>query len=300
MSIHLFERELIRMTEEKLIEFLMFNNLIDRGKLCQICGLNLEKKNYFKVKEGVAWECTNPTCFQYRKKISIKKGSFFEGFRLPFLDIIQILLKWANDQPQQSIIEAMEIHHITFKKIISKFFNLVKQYDNNNTVKLGGPGKIVQADETALNHKIKAHRGRAPLNKTDALCIVEYDSCITKAFACVIANKKADTIIPIICQNVESGSTIWTDEHKSYGSLNSIGYVHDTVCHKYEFINRETGVNTQAVESFNNELNLEIKRRKGVATNLRSEFINEFVWKFNNNEKRFLKIWELLKIRKNN
>lgn len=58
-----------------------------------------------------------------------------------------------------------------------------------------GPGKIVQADETSLNHKIKAHRG--PRNKTDVFCIVKYDTSITRAFACVIENKYANTIIPI-------------------------------------------------------------------------------------------------------
>jgi hypothetical protein len=82
-----------------------------------------------------------------------------------------------------------------------------------------------------------------------------------------------------------------------YGKLNDIGYIHYIVCHKYEFVNRQSGVNTQAVESFNNELNLEIKRRKGILTTKRPEFLIEFVWKFNNNEKRFLKMWELLKIK---
>ena len=41
-----------------------------------------------------------------------------------------------------------------------------------------------------------------------------------------------------------------------------MGFVHDTVCHKYTFINPETGANTQAVESFNNSLKLDIKKEK--------------------------------------
>jgi transposase-like protein len=107
----------------------------------------------------------------------------------------------------------------------------------------------------------------------------------------VIENKKEDTTIPIIIDKVVEGSIIWTDESKSYSRLGSVGYLHDTVCHKYEF------VNTQAVESFNNELNLERKRRKGIATDKRPELFEEFVWKFNNGERRFLRIWELLKIK---
>jgi transposase-like protein len=180
-------------------------------------------------------------------------------------------LKWSDNSVQESVVNGLEIHLMTYKKVIAKFLNLAKASDVGES-KLGGPGMIVQANETSLNHKIKAHRGRALLNKTDALCIIEFDSCITRAFASVIENKKEDTIIPIIIDKVVEGSIIWTDESRSYSRLGSVGYLHDIVCHKYEFVNSEPGVNAQAVESFNNGLNLVIKRRKGIATNKRPEF----------------------------
>jgi transposase-like protein len=90
------------------------------------------------------------------------------------------------------------------------------------------------------------------------LFIVEVDEKIKRAFACVINDKESSTIITIICDNVKSNSVIWTDEHKSYSSLNKLNYVHGTVCHKHAFINPEA--NTQAVESFNNCVNLDIKK----------------------------------------
>jgi transposase len=132
------------------------------------------------------------------------------------------------------------------------------------------------------------------------MCIVEVDEVITRVFACVIPDKKASTMVSIIVENVATGSKIWTDEYKSYSRLNSLGYDHGTVFHKYEFVNRETDINTQAVESFNNEVNLEIKRRKGIQTNKRQSFLDEFVWKFNNRtEERFIKILQLISILKN-
>jgi transposase-like protein len=190
----------------------------------------------------------------------------------------------------------MGINTRTYKKIILKFLKIVEIYDIRED-KFGGPGKIVQVDETALNFKIKSHRGRAPTNKTDALCIVEFDRHISRAFACVIADKKASIIMPMIYDNVELGSIIHTDEHKSYSRLNDVGFIYDTVCHKYESVNGETGSNTQAVESFDKELNFDIKRRKGVLAVKRPEFLKEFIWKFNNKERRFMKICELIKIK---
>ncbi|KCZ78234.1 hypothetical protein H311_00738, partial [Anncaliia algerae PRA109] len=92
------------------------------------------------------------------------------------------------------------------------------------------------------------------------------------------------------CNNVLNGSTIWTDEHKSYSELNQKGFVHDTVCHKFIFINKLSGANTQAVESFNNLIKWHIKRRKGIRTGLRQCFLNEICWLFNNKENRFERI----------
>ena len=149
--------------------------------------------------------------------------------------------------------------------------------------KFGGYGNIVQIDETMLNYKCKSHRGRSSSNRTDALCIVEVRHGIKRAYACIIPNKESATLIPIIQKYVYSGSVIWTDEHRSYGKLKEL-FRHSTVCHKYEFINSLNGSNTQAVESFNNELKLQIKREKGIFTTNRNLFLKRFIFFFNNSE----------------
>ncbi|KCZ73838.1 hypothetical protein H311_05202, partial [Anncaliia algerae PRA109] len=118
--------------------------------------------------------------------------------------------------------------------------------------------------------------------KSDSLCIVEVETKIIRAYSTIIPDKKESTIVPIICSQVASNSRIWTDEHKSYSNLNSFNFVHHSVCHKYEFINSLNGVNTQAVESFNNCLKLEIKKRKGIKTENREVFLKEFLFLFNN------------------
>jgi transposase-like protein len=104
------------------------------------------------------------------------------------------------------------------------------------------------------------------------LYIVEINEHITRAYAIVIENKKQNTIVPIICAQVNSGSIIHTDEHDAYFKLSKFSFNHGTVCHKYEFVNSETGVHTQGIESFHNELKLEIKKRKGIKTENRVGF----------------------------
>ncbi|KCZ78392.1 hypothetical protein H311_00575 [Anncaliia algerae PRA109] len=55
-----------------------------------------------------------------------------------------------------------------------------------------------------------------------------------------------------------------------------MGFHHNTVCHKYEFVSKINKVNTQVVEAFNNELKLMIKSKNGVKTKNRIEFLKEF------------------------
>ncbi|MGL5706893.1 MAG: transposase, partial [Aeromonas sp.] len=168
----------------------------------------------------------------------------------------------------------------------------IPDFSNN---KLGGPGRIVQIDETMLNFKCKSHRGRSPNNRTDALCVVEVSSGIQRVFATIIPDKKAQTLVPIICSQVASNSIIWTDEHRSYSSLSCYDFTHNTVCHKYEFVNKFTFVNTQAVESFNNLIKCEIKMRKGLITSKRSELLKEICWLYNNSKNLYEAVLCLIK-----
>lgn len=290
------EQSLIKISQENLMRLLRREKLLMNKFICDKCKHEMKLCNYVKVIDGISWRCLSKGCISYKKRESIRIKSFFYGFRIPILLIIRVLYKWSLNQSQESIISSLEINSRTYKNIINKLINISK-IKNDSSMKMGGYGKIVQVDETALNHGVKSHRGRAAMNKTDALCIVEYDSVITRAFCCTIPDKKASTIIPIIQNKVLPNSTIWTDEHKSYCKLNELNYVHDTVCHKKEFINNENGVNTQAVESFNSTLKLEIKRRKGIRKELRQDYLDEFTWMFNNKDSRFAKIWELIKIK---
>lgn len=83
-------------------------------------------------------------------------------------------------------------------------------------------------------------------------------------FIQIIEDKKYNSVVPFILEQVCSSSVILTVEHKSYAKLGVLFSEHATVCHNYQFIGNVTVFNIQAVESFNNEMKLDIKRRKGV------------------------------------
>ena len=143
-------------------------------------------------------------------------------------------------------------------------------------------------DEAGLNLMVKNHKGRSPVIKIDALCIVGGVACITKAYARVPPpQQKNVNNFSNRFRACRGGSNHIHKENKSYCKLNNLVYVHDSVCHRREYVNQQTGVSTRGVDSFNNELNPDLKK-KGCCYNKRQEFLNEFMWPFNNSENRIV------------
>ncbi|KAG0428057.1 hypothetical protein DMUE_5844, partial [Dictyocoela muelleri] len=99
--------------------------------------------------------------------------------------------------PKNSITNYSNYDRKTVEKIINKIVNRIPDPDLSSN-KMSVICKIIQVDETMLNYKVKSHRGRSPENKTDALCIIEYENEIKRVFACVIDNKLELTIVPIL------------------------------------------------------------------------------------------------------
>lgn len=289
------EQAINQSTKHQIIILFMDLGVIHREKRCKACKTPMRLSVCKNNRDGYSWRCMLKSCSGHQRYWSIRENTFFSNFTTSLGEILIILIRYSSRQPLYSIKQNLDTPSRTIDRIISKL-KLMIPAPNYTNDKLGGPGYIVQVDETMMNFKCKSHRGRSPSNRTDALCIVETRNGITRSFATVIADKRASTIIPIICANVASRSIIHTDEHASYRSLNNIGFEHSSVCHKYEFVNRVNGTHTQGIESFHNELKLEIKRRKGVITEKRDVFLNEFCFYFNNRTNLFEAVMNLIRI----
>ncbi|KCZ77497.1 hypothetical protein H311_01493 [Anncaliia algerae PRA109] len=290
-----FEEFLIKSSTQDIIFLLMEMHMLKREFNCERCNRQTKFSKYKKSIDEHAWRCMNIKCKSYKKYFLIRNNSFFHNLRISLKDILKIIIRYSCKQQLCSLNESLDLSKKTILKILKKVISLIPD-PNFSKNKIGGPGFIVQVDETMLNYKAKSHRGRSSSNKSDALCIVEIRNNITRVFACLIEIKKVETIMPIICEQVVPGSNIWTYEHKSYSSLSQTGFLHKSICHKIEFIDKENGVNTQSVESFHNQLKLEIKKRKGVYTSKRKEFLKEFCFYYNNRDNFLEAILNLLKV----
>ncbi|MGE0372653.1 MAG: IS1595 family transposase [Gammaproteobacteria bacterium] len=119
----------------------------------------------------------------------------------------------------------------------------------------GGLKGHVEADETVVGGRVKGKFGRQAGNKPIVMGMHERDG---KVMTQVVPNVRAASLIPIITKNVEQGSTISTDELRSYSSLAIMGFVHGKVNHsKGEYVRGKT--HTNSIEGFWSRLKNSIK-----------------------------------------
>ena len=137
----------------------------------------------------------------------------------------------------------------------------------------------VEADETYIGGKTSGgKRGRGSPNKTIAFGMLDRDGeLMTK----VVPNVKKHTLQPIIKANVEQGSTVHTDELRSYNGLDKVGYEHKKVNHGAgKWVRGNSHVNS--IEGFWARLKLSIRGTHiHVSKKHLWKYLKEFEFRYN-------------------
>ena len=69
-----------------------------------------------------------------------------------------------------------------------------------------------------------------------------------ETFLVPVPDRTADTLMTIIREWIEPGTTVISDGWAAYRDLDSHGYTHHTVNHSIQFVNPENGANTYRIE----------------------------------------------------
>ena len=103
----------------------------------------------------------------------------------------------------------------------------------------------MEIDESKFG-KRKYHKGR----RKEGVWVfggIERES--KNCFLTSVPDRSAKTLIAKIKEHVLPGTNIISDCWKAYSRLAEEGYVHQTVNHSKEFVNKETGAHTNTIES---------------------------------------------------
>ena len=184
---------------------------------------------------------------------------------------------WALET---SIVSATAQLAVAAKTLVD-FYNFLREVCSTalirNPVQLGGPGRIVQIDESLFAHKLKYHRGRAPQSEIWVFGMADCTSNPALGFMQIVVRRNAPA-------NNTAPYSAWLDcVFRPVGCIQSCGkhrWPWTSHCKPYAaFCRSVTGVHTQNIESCWNRCKTKIKSMKGVRRDMLPGYLDEFMWR---------------------
>ena len=236
-----------------------------------------------------------------KKKITVRfdfeqsgtKNTFFFNSKIGIEKSLVLTYCWANNFDYR---QTREICHSISQnedsrlsqETICDWFSYLREVSlsaldtlYNQTGQIGGPGRIVEIDETKFG-KRKYNRGKR-VEGSWILGMIEIDTEASHALKgnfrleiCPDNRRDAETLLPLIQKHIAPGTTIHSDCWKAYGSLEELGYKHYTVNHSEHYKDPETGVHTNNIESNWRPLK---RALQGSSKNTLADHLCEYLWR---------------------
>lgn len=157
-------------------------------------------------------------CNQCMKKQRLLSNTIFEKSSIGIKKIITLLYEWTVKSPMFQMAHEYGIGKTTVGKWCKKFRLMACLfYSLESNEKVGGPGIIVEIDESLLV-KNKYRRGRKLRGQQWVFAGIERsDKC--KFFIHTVEKRNRDTLLTIIKDRILPGSIIMSDSWKAYENL---------------------------------------------------------------------------------
>ncbi|MGH7900740.1 MAG: IS1595 family transposase, partial [Thermodesulfobacteriota bacterium] len=132
--------------------------------------------------------------------------------------------------------------------------------------------------DTYIGGKHKGKRGRGAEGKTPVFGMVERKGDVK---AKVVDNLKKKTVKPLIENNIEQGSQVYTDEFLPYADVEKYGFNHDVIKHQIKEYVRGN-VHTNTLEGFWSQLKRSIHGTyHSVSPKHLQLYVDEFAFRYN-------------------
>lgn len=233
-------RELVKLTitEEVAITWMKQNNYLKSTIICDLCGVLMQQF----ANKILLYRCSS--CDKVR---SLFYDTILANMKISICQFLDFTYFWVLDCIGNILRKESGSNSLHTSQYWSKKLREIcwKTMLNFSRRKIGGIGHIVEIDESLFS-KRKYHTGRG----VRMLWVVGgIDLTTRECFFVEVINRNSVTLSNLIKENVIEGSEIWTDCWGGYINLNSLGYIHQTVNHSSNFVDPETGVNTQLIEN---------------------------------------------------
>ena len=236
---------------------------------CEKCG---KVGKFYRLRKEPAYSC--PRCGHH---IHPMVGTPFAKSRTPLQKWFYAMYMFTTTRHGVAAKELQRQLGVTYKTAWRMGHELRKYMaEVDGETPLSGD---VEADETYVGGRTTGgKRGRGAPNKTVVFGMLERGGDV---MATVVPNVRKKTLQPIIKENVVEGSTVHTDELKSYSGLSKAGFDHETVNHGAgEYVDGDCHVN--GIEGFWARLKLSIRgTHVHVSAKHLQTYVKEFEYRYN-------------------
>ena len=208
----------------------------EQDVVCPYCG-----KHHCKMSKNGRFHCT-----ECNKNFSCLVGTIFENTKLPLIKWFLAMYFISSHKKGISSYQLARNIEVTQNTAWFMLQKIRLLYPQSDAEAFEG---TVECDEVYIGGKEKwKHKsmrtphtqGRSTKTKTPVFGMMERSEIenrngefefMSYVRAMVVENTNRDTILPIISQFVEEGSTVFTDELNSYNRLSEMGYNHKICNH---------------------------------------------------------------------
>ena len=225
--------------------------------------------------DGYVWACRRQiNGKRHRCERSIREGSWFEKSNLTIEEVLKFTYWWCQDLNQWQIKQQLGLgsHTAVDWDMFCREVCEVALFERRE--KIGGSGKLVQIDESKIG-KRKYHRGHVVEGQW-VFGGIEEES--RKCFIVTVEDRSEATLLQVIKDWIEPGTTIVSDCWKAYVNLEKHGYIHKTVNHSMEFVNEE-GFHTNKIEGHWRQMKAKLPTH-GRKKDHYSSYLAEFKWRY--------------------
>lgn len=192
-------------------------------------------------------------CKDCVKHFSVTVGTIFENTKVSLRKWFMAMYLVSSHKKGVSSLQLSRDIKVTQKTAWFMLHKIRGLYGQSDSVSLNGE---VEMDEMYLggretnkheSKRTEGTQGRSTKTKTPIFGMVEREG---KVIAMKVENTQGATLMPIVSQFVESGSTTYTDEASIYNKLEQNGYNHVFVNHGQREYVRAKDIHTNSIEGF--------------------------------------------------
>ena len=195
------------------------------------------------------WQCKT---HHPKSQFSVKTGTILEDSPISLTKWLPVI--WLLSGSKNGISSCEVGRHLGVTQKTAWFMLHRVRFAMQDEVtggKIGGPGCEIEADETMIGGKARnMHQGK----RNKARQLDNFGKAIVSAVlerhgevrAKVIPNRRKKAIQSHVREHVEAGSTVYSDELKSYDGLDE--YAHQVINHAETYVNGQ--IHTNGMENF--------------------------------------------------